>query len=165
MPGPQQHRIVIPYFPPAWKYSTPVLLYGAYKVYTLGYPIWTLVLIIFTAMIFTSKYVTLIDNDKKICLDYLTILFIKFNKEAKKYQAIDRVVITKGRYVKQLNSRISSRTLKWEDYTGTLLFDDNSTLELLTHDDPKKLIESIRVIAAMLNVGIEDRTRREYRWL
>lgn len=162
---PTQHRITLPYFPRLWKYSIPVILFGAYELYSLGYPIWAFVLIVFCFLIISMNYVTIVDHSKKIVEDYLTIFWIPFDKDVKKYNAIDRIILTKGKFVKKLESRISSRTVNWEDYTGTLLFDDNTTLELITHDDPQKLIESVRVIASMLNVGIEDRTRREFRWV
>lgn len=161
----QEHRITIPYFPSGWKYCLPLIWLGAYQAYVWGYPIGTVLLIIFSFLIISSHYVTVIDNSRKVCEDYLELLWIPFNKEVKKYNAIDRIFITKATFKKQLSSRISSRTVKWEDYTGTLLFDDNTKMNLITHEDPKKLMQSLRVIADMLGVGIEDRTRREPQWV
>lgn len=159
------HRITIPYFPKGLNYAIPVLLYAAYELYTRGFIGWAVILLALCVIIPTTRYVTLVDSERKVCEDYLFFLSIPFNKEVKKFNAIDRVIITKGKYRQNINTRASSRELKWEDFTATLLFDDQTTVDLLTHTDPAKLIESVRVIASMLKVGIEDRTTREYRWL
>ena len=134
---------------------------GAY-VWFIGYPYWILVSFLLCLIILTAKYVTEIDLEKKECNDYLSIVWIPFDQEVLKFNSLYRIVIVKANHSQMLNSRSRSRQLDWESFTGTLLFDDNKTLDLLTRNDKHDLLKDLKEFADCLKVEVEDRTTNQY---
>lgn len=158
-------KIIIPYFPKAMKYATPLIAaLGIYLIFT-NYPIWGILLLLPCPFILTTNYATEIDFDDKVYRDYLVTLGIRLNKEEKRFNHIDRIIITKGNYSQTLNTRIQSRQMNWSDYTGTLIHDGNGKLDLLTRTDKDELVKELVAYAAFLKVGIEDRTTNKHYWV
>jgi hypothetical protein len=158
-------KISIPYFPIGLKYVTPLIFGAGIYLITLSYFVFAGILILVGAVIITSKYVTEINLNLKTYSDYLSILGISINAERKKFSKIDRIVITKGNYAQTINTRAQSRQMDWTDYTGTLLLDQNDTLELLTKTDKKELLLGLKEFIYFLRVGVEDRTTNQYYWI
>jgi len=158
-------KIIIPYFPAGLKIFSPLLFFAGLYLLAIDHPLWGVVLILLTAIILTTRYVTEIDLKRKVCNDYLAMLGIPFSKEIKKFNAVDRIVITKGNYAQNVQSRIQSRTMNWSDYTGTLVFDDGETLDLLTRNDKKELLLGVKEFADFLKVGVEDHSTNHHYWV
>ncbi|MBK5279931.1 MAG: hypothetical protein JJE09_13815 [Bacteroidia bacterium] len=158
-------KITIPYFPTGLKYITPLLAGGGIYLIVLSYSVFGGILILVAAIILTSNYVTEIDLGKKVYSDYLSILWLPVNMEKKKFTKIDRIVITKGAYAQTINTRSRSRQLDWADYTGTLLFDQLDSLDLLTKTDRTDLLKGIKEFKDFLNVDVEDRTTSQPYWI
>ncbi len=74
---------------------------------------------------------------------------LSLNVEAKSYNELKKIVITKGSYAQTLNSRIQSRQLDWIDFTATLVM-DNGTLDLITRNDKDLLVRGTREFARFL---------------
>ncbi|HEY5749097.1 MAG TPA: hypothetical protein VIU12_23675 [Chryseolinea sp.] len=158
-------KIIIPYFPVGLKLVSPILFFAGLYLVVIGHPLWGVVLILLTAIILTTRYVTSIDLQKKVCDDYLSMLGIPFSKETKKFNALDRIVITKGNYAQRVQSRIQSRDMNWSDYTATLVFDDGGTLDLVTRNDKKELLLGVKEFADFLKVGVEDHSTSHHYWV
>lgn len=158
-------RIAIPYFPKGFKYATPVILGLAVYLAFLSYFIWTFTLLLLIVLILTTRYITQIDMTERRYSDYLSLLGLRLNNESKKFQTLDRIVITKGEFTKKVYSRLQDRTLQWTDFTATLVFDHNQTLPLLTLASKKKLVMGLKDFAAFLGVGVEDRTTPASYWI
>lgn len=152
-------KIIIPYFPLGLKYATPaIFLLGAYfilnRYYVLGG-----VCVLFAFLVLTTNYVTEISLEQKKYYDYISIAGLKMGMESTSFIRLEKIVITKGNNAQRVNSRLQSRTLQWADYTGTLHFDHNKTLDLVTHIDKAKLVAGLKEFAIFLEVPIEDRSR------
>ena len=158
-------KITIPYFPKGLKYTTPLFFVIGIYLIILHYPIWGVVLILAGAIIVTTNYVTEINLKEKSYCDYLSLLGLTLNEESKTFNTIDRIVITKGRYSQTINTRVQSRQLDWSDYTGTLILDNNESLDLLTMNDKKELLKGLKEFTDFLKVGVEDRTTNQYHWV
>src|SRR5260221_8334969 len=158
-------KITIPYFPKGLKYTTPLCFVAETYLILLRYPIWGAVLILTGAIIVTTNYVTEINLKEKSYRDYLSLLGLTLNEESKTFNTIDRIIITKGRYSQTINTRVQSRQLDWSDYTGTLILDNDATLNLLTKNDKKELLKGLKEFTDFLKVGIEDRTTNQYHWI
>ena len=157
-------RIIIPYFPKVMKYATALLFGAAGYLFFIGQPVWAFLLVLLGVTIFTTNYVTEINLKEKLFDDYISLLGIPLNRERKHFRSVDRIVISKGNYSQTLNSRIMSRQMDWSDYTGTLIF-DNDTLDLITHTDKKKLLHALREFSDFLKVDVEDRTTGTPYWI
>jgi hypothetical protein len=106
-----------------------------------------------------------IDLQRKTYSDYLSFLFVKTNSENGKFTQLDKIVITKGNYAQTVNTQVQSRSFKFSDYTGTLVFIGNHTLDLLSDIDKKRLLRRLKIFAAFLKVGVEDRTTHSPYWI
>ena len=158
-------KITIPYFPKGLKYATPLFFGTGIYLIVIRYPIWGGLLILAGVVIITTNYVTEINLKEKSYRDYLSLLGLTLNEESKKFNKIDRIVITKGNYSQTINTRAQSRQLDWSDYTGTLILDNDNTLDLLTRNSKKELIKGLKEFTDFLKVGVEDRTTSEHRWV
>jgi hypothetical protein len=158
-------KIVVPYFPTGIKYSAPlIILVGMYLLFT-GHFVWAFVLILLGIIILTTKYVTEINLSEKYYEDYLFFLGLKVQPEMNRFNAVDRIIVTKGSYSQRVVSRIQSRQINWSEYTATLLFDSGDSLDLLSVQDKHDLIKSLKDYADFLKVGVEDRTTPRHYWV
>jgi hypothetical protein len=151
-------KITIPYFPSGLKYATPLIFGAAIYLWTIGYPIWSGLLALVATIILTTKYVTEIDLNGKEYRDFLSFLGIPVEEEKVRFSTVDKIVITKDNHSQMLNSRSRSRQIDWASFTGTLILDENKSLELLTRNDKKELIKVLKEFADFLKVDIEDQT-------
>lgn len=157
-------KISIPYFPSGMKLTTPLFFGGGIYFAVAGLPFWGVAVLVAGILILTTRYVTEINLQDKTYRDYLSFLWMPFNVEAKRFNSLDRIIITKGNYSQTINTRIQSRQLDWSDFTGTLL-SDNGTLDLLTRNDKKELIKGLKEFAHFLKVGVEDQTTGVHYWI
>jgi hypothetical protein len=151
-------KITIPYFPAGLKYVTPLILVTAIYLLAIGYAIWSAGLALIVTIILTTKYVTEINLEKKEYRDFLFFLGIPVEEERVKFRTVVKIVITKDNHSQMLNSRSRSRQIDWASFTGTLLMDENKTLELLTKNDKNELIKGLKEFADYLAVDVEDQT-------
>lgn len=158
-------KITVPYFPSGLKYCTPITAgVGVYLLWA-DHPIWGLLLFALSIIIFFTEYVTKVDLEKKVFMDYLSVAGIAINTEKNTFQVLDRIVITKGLYSQTINTRVQSRQLNWEDYTATLLMDNDVSLNLLTNNNKIDLLKALKEFTDFLNVGVEDRSTHDHYWI
>ena len=144
------------------RYAT-LLIFGlAIYTLTIGSLTWAGVLTLLGVIILTTKYVTVIDLDKKEYRDFLSLLWIPVEEERTKFKKLDKIVITKDSHSQMLNSRSRSRQLDWASFTATLIADDRHSLDLLTRTNKKELIKGLKEFADFLRVEIEDQTTNEH---
>ena len=106
-------KIIIPYFHIGMKYTTPFILGLGIYLAIIGYPIWTVVLVLVALIILTTNYVTEIDFNKKEYRDFLSFLGFAFDEAKNKFKSVNKIVIVKENHSQMLNSRSRSRQLDW----------------------------------------------------
>ena len=158
------HKITVPYFPVALKYTSPLVLGIGVYVIAVDHLVWGIVLVLLSVILLTTHYVTRIDLTKRTYDDYLFFLGLPLNKDSKSFSRIDRIVISRGNYSHTINTRAQSRQLDWSDYTGTLVF-DNGTLDLLTKNSKRDLLLGLKEFVRFLKVDIEDRTTAHHYYI
>ncbi len=151
-------KIVIPYFPKGLKYTTPLMFGLAVFLSIKGLIVIGALLVLFIILIMTTNYVTEISMEEKRYWDYISMAGIQFSVETTSFSYLDRIIVTKENNAKRVTSRMQSRTMQWNSYTATLLFDHQKTLDLITLTDKHELMEGLQAFAAFLQVPIEDRT-------
>jgi hypothetical protein len=157
-------KITIPYFPLGFKIISPLFLgAGGYLFYT-NHWFWGSVLLLFVVMIFTTNYVTEIDLVNKLYRDYLWFFSIPLNQDSGKFNKLEHIVITKGNYAQNINTRSRSTKLDWSDYTATLIM-DNARLDLLTRNSKSDLLKELKEFVQFLKVDVEDQTTNQYYWI
>jgi hypothetical protein len=153
---------VIPYFPSGLKYAAPFILGVGIYLWTIGYPGWTITTTFLAIILMTTNYVTEISLEKKEYRDYLSFLGIPVEEETSRFNVIEKIIIRKENHAQMLNTRSRSRQIDWQSFTGTLLFDENKSLDLLTKTDKKELIKGLKAFSIYLKVDVEDRTTSRY---
>ena len=155
-------KIIIPYFHIGIKYVTPLILGLGIYLGIIGYPIWIAVSVLLSTIILTTRYVTEINLTKKEYRDFLSFFWMPFDEEKNKFNSIIKIVIVREKHSQVLNSRSRSRQLDWASFTGTLLFDENKSLDLVTTNDKTQLVRGLKDFALFLNVNIEDQTTSQH---
>ena len=112
-------------------------------------------------IILTTAYITEIDLRSKCSRDYLFFLGFNLRTEVRRFNRIDRIVITRGQHKHTARNLGAEPTaVRWTEFTGTLLF-DNGELELMTIKSKKELIIQLKDITKFLDVQMEDRSGRD----
>lgn len=158
-------KIIIPYFHKGLKYTSVVLFAAAIYVATEGYVVWGIVMVFVGLLILTTQYVTEIDLGEKYYKDYLSLLWLPMNMEKGHFKSIGKIVIRNGNYSQTMRSRIQDRQLDWADFTATVLFDSDTSLDLLTRNEKTDLLKELKVFSDFLQVGVEDQTTAEHYWI
>lgn len=114
------------------------------------------VLIIISVIVFffSTKYVTEFDTKNKVIKDLFYVFFIKSGKLLK-YRTLLCIKIDKERRTFKDNSRSRDRTFDYFIYTGTLLYDNNSSLELTRKNEFKWFGSEMKRLAEELQIPIE----------
>ncbi|HZY82297.1 MAG TPA: hypothetical protein VFE50_22385 [Cyclobacteriaceae bacterium] len=152
------HTISLYYFPKGLRYTAPIEILGSIWLWYENYVVWGVILLLVGIFILTAKYITVIGEHE--FSDAFGFFGIKIVTEKKKFKKLNKIVITKGSYSQNINTRSSSRQLDWTDYTGTLIYDDDQSLDLVTTEDKSQLVNELKVYASFLRVSIEDSTGR-----
>lgn len=158
-------RITVPYFHIGLKFITPPIFGTGIYLAIAGHPAWAFVLVLTGGIILTTRYITEINLTERKCRDYLSLLGIPLNEEAMEFKNLERIVITKGNYAQTINTRAQSRQMDWSDYTGTLIFDNDRTLDLLTRNNKAELIKGLKEFTDFLHVQVEDRSTNKHTWI
>lgn len=159
-------KIIIPYFPSGMKYvAAPICFAAGLFLLFYGYYIWSLLLVVAGVLIFTTQYVTEMNLTEKYFKDYISVAGVQLNTEVKKFNNLDRIIISKGNYAQTVNTRVQSRQMNWSDYTATLIMDNHDSLDLLTRTDKHELLKELKVFSDFLAVGVEDHTLGEPYWV
>lgn len=153
-----RHTIRLYYFPKGLRYTTPVFFLLAAFIAFPGYWIAAIAIVVVSVFIITAQHVTLIDTGAKQFVDAFGFYGINFVRERKRFGRLDTIILTKERFEQQLNSRARSTTMRWSEYTATLLYDGDRALDLATREDKSEVVEFANVYSQLLNVGVEDRS-------
>lgn len=123
------------------------------------------IILLLTAVIFTTFYVTEISLEESRYVDFISIAGLPVAKESTTFRRLERIIITKETNVRQMNSRIQSHTMRWSQYTGVLIFDNGKALDLVSRTDKRQLVEGVKDFARFLQVPVEDRTTPQHHWI
>ncbi len=150
------HTIHLYYFPKGLRYATPAFWALAAYLVLPGYWVISLILIAVSIFILTAKYLTIIDLQQKEFTDAFGFYGIQVNSEKKKYNYLEKIILTKAKYNQQLNSRARSSTMQWTEYTATLVYDNHQQLDLVSREDKGDVVEFAKVYSHLLKVPIQD---------
>jgi hypothetical protein len=123
-----------------------------------GYWIVAVIIVLITIFILTAQFTTVIDTGRKEFIDAFSFYGMSVGKERKQFRELNKIVITKGQYKQNINTRSQSRTLRWTDYTATLIYDNGRILDLVTREDKSDVIVFAKLYSTALGIGIEDRS-------
>ncbi|MFN6946971.1 MAG: hypothetical protein ACK4ND_18655 [Cytophagaceae bacterium] len=158
-------RIKIPYFPPFFRYGSPLFFgFGIYLAFEDSL-IFGFLLSLLGVVFLTTFYVKEINLKEKAYKDYFFILGLQLQKKSWKFDSVDRMIVTRNNYSRVINTRFSSRTVYWSEFTGSLIFVPHRKLKLITRNNKKDLLKDLKEFAHFLEIDVEDRTSANYYWI
>jgi hypothetical protein len=124
-----------------------LLLIGSY--------VWIIPILIMISLIsISTKYSLLIDMERKVVIDSFYILWIRLRSENFTFSTLKRIRLDKERHAYNAPSRSSDRKVDFNEYIGTLEYDDGKSIELARKMEYQDIAEEMKAIADQLNLSI-----------
>lgn len=147
-------KIIVYYFPAGMRYTCWVCPIATIWLALNGYYLWASFLMFIFVTILTTRYVTMIDSEKRIFIDYLFFLGIKLTYEKRSYQTIQGITIARSSETQNVRSRIHDRQFNWSAYTATLHFDHDQSLDLITSISLEDVRKEANMYAEFLDTQV-----------
>ena len=125
-----------------------------YLLFWVGAYVMAGILVLGIVFAFSTKYITIIDTESRIIKDLFLVLFIPTCKHIR-YRSLHSIRIEKERFTYNANQRARDRTADYFFYTGTLLYDDNKTLELSSKSEFKWFGAEMKRLSEELQIPLE----------
>ena len=143
-------KIVIHYFPAGIRYVSWLFPVGSIWLVWEQYFLLGLILLVLFLIIQSTRYITIIDPERKVYSDFVFFLWMKLGLEQSQYQSIRGITIGRSSETQHVRSRIQDRQFNWTAYTATLHFDDDRSLDLVTSVSLETVKKEARVYAEFL---------------
>jgi hypothetical protein len=144
------------YFSETLKWMVVILsiLIGVYLIYKGSY-LWVMVVLLIISLIaFSTKYLLIIDPQKKLIIDSFYCLWIKIKNEEFGFMSLDNIRFDKQRHTYNASSRSREHTSDFSEYIATLEYDRNKSIELMRHMEYQSVTKKVKSISIQLNLPI-----------
>jgi hypothetical protein len=125
-------KIIIYYFPAGMRYASWLFPAIALWLAWNSQFIWSALLLLLFLIIISTRYITVIDPQRRIYSDYVFFLWMKPGLEQNHYEKILGITIGRSSETHKVRSRVQDRQFNWTAYTATLHFDGGQSLDLVT---------------------------------
>ena len=147
-------KIVIYYFPAGMRYGSWLLLAASvFLIWDQNY-LWSVLPLLLFLIIQTTRYITELDPQRRVCTDYVFFLWMKPGFEQRQYRSLQGITISRNSETTHVRSRIQDRQFNWTAWTATLHFDDGQTLDLLTSASYEAVKREAAVYAEFLGTMV-----------
>jgi len=127
---------------------------SGYLIFTAQYQWVVLVLAILSLVSFSTKYVMEVDTEKKIILDSFYVLWIRISCEEFNFNVLNGIRLDKQRHTYNASTRSRERQSDFNEYIGTLEYDQDKSIELARKMEYQLIAEEMQRLAAQLNIPI-----------
>jgi hypothetical protein len=144
------------YFSDALKWTIVIgsTLVSGYLVYAAHHQ-WIILLLLSISMIPPStKYVLEVDTEKKSIIDSFYFLWIKIKSEEIKYHTLIGIRLDKQRHIYNASSRTRDHQADFNEYIGTLEYDNNQSVELQRKTEYQSLGDKMKSLASQLAIPV-----------
>ncbi|MDH5366496.1 MAG: hypothetical protein OEW67_05875 [Cyclobacteriaceae bacterium] len=136
------------------------LLFGIIGVIFLVFePIFFVILIFLSVIIYSTAYKLDIYKDECIYHDYLWFLGMKRGKKYD-FNTIDKLIIDRETNKQRLNSRGSSTVIEFDLYKGFVVFDEDIKVQIGESKRKRKIEKRISKLKKELDIPVMDITDR-----
>lgn len=133
------------------------LIFGSLLLLLSGHPVFGAMLVLLGVVILTTHYGLEIDLGNKSYREYLWVLGAK-SGEVKRFEQVHYVFIKKVKVSQTMNSRVSSTTIRKDQFDGYIKFSEDDKIHLRSEDKKGDLIKKVKEVSADLGVKIIDYT-------
>jgi len=144
------------YFSDALKWTIVIgsVLVSGYLIYAAHHQWIIFVLLIFSLISFSTKYVLEVDTDKKQIIDSFYFLWIRVKSEEIKFNALNCIRIDKQRHIYNASTRSRDRQADFNEYIATLEYDRDKSVELERKMEYQSFAEDMKSMAVQLGIPI-----------
>ena len=125
-----------------------------YLLFWVGAYVMAGILVLGIVFAFSTKYITIIDTEKRVIKDLFIVLFIQSGKHIR-YRSLHSIRIEKQRIRYNANQRARDRVADFFTYTGTLLYDDYKSLELSSKSEYSWFGSEMKRLSEELQIPLE----------
>ena len=140
--------------PLKWTVVIGSLLSAGYLFYAEHHQWVVLLLFLISIILFSTRYVLLVDTDRKIIHDSFYFIWIKVKFEEFKFDDLHGVRMDKQRHIYNATTRSRVRQADFNEYIATLEFDDGKSVELERAMEYESFAERMKQFATELKIPI-----------
>jgi len=150
---PQKSTFEESYFSETLKWTVTLggLMLSAYLIAKTGYAWITIFLVLLSLILFSTKYILLIDAGEKLITDSFQVLWIKIKTRKFVYHELKCIRLEKQHYAYTANSRARTAQTEFNEYIGILEY-DGSSIELTRSLNYSDFIEAMKRMASELQI-------------
>jgi hypothetical protein len=137
-----------------WIILTGSVLASGYFIYGAHHQWIIFLLVIMSLISFSTKYVFEVDTEKKYISDSFYFLWIRTKSEEFKFNSLICIRLDKQRHIYNANSRVRDHQADFNEYIGTLEYDQQQEIELERRMDYQSLAQEMKSLAEKLNIPI-----------
>ena len=138
-----------------WIVVSVSILVGSFLIFTGSYEWIIFFLLIISLISFSTRYSMIIDTQKKVIIDSFYFLWIRIQSEEFSFHILKCIRMDKQRHVYTANSRTRDRQADFNEYIGTLEYDQGKSVELIGGMEYLLIAEEMKRIAGQLNLPVE----------
>jgi hypothetical protein len=117
--------------------------------------LWIIFLLVILSLVsFSTKYVLEVDAGKKIIIDSFYVLWIRMKSEEFKFNKLNCIRIDKERHTYNASTRSRVRQADFNEYIGTLEYDQNKSIELSRKMEYQSMVDEMQSFAGQLTIPI-----------
>lgn len=137
-----------------WMAVIASLLVSGYLFYSAHHQWIVFILLIFSLIIFSTRYQLEIDTGNNRIIDSFYILWIRTTSVTVDFQTLNCIRLDKQRHVYNASSRSRDRQADFSEYIAILEYDDDKLLELERKMEYQPLAEEMRHLAVQLGIPV-----------
>jgi hypothetical protein len=127
---------------------------SGYLILTAQYQWVVFILAILSLVSFSAKYVLEVDTEKKIIIDSFYVLWIRIKSEEFNFITLNGIRLDKQRHTYNASTRSRVRQADFNEYIGTLEYDQNKSIELTRKMEYQSIVDELQSFARQLNIPI-----------
>ncbi len=127
---------------------------SGYLFLTAHYQWIVFVLIALSLISFSSKYALEVDTEKKIIIDSFYFLWIKIKSNEFKFIKLNCIRLDRQRHTYNATTRSRVRQADFNEYIGTLEYDQNKSIELARKMEYQSMADEMQSFAGQLSIPI-----------
>ena len=125
-----------------------------YILYMASY-LWIIfILLLITLISFSTKYVMVVDIEKKRIIDSFYFLWIRTKSDEIKFDTLNCIRIDKQRHIYNASTRSRDRQADFNEYIATLEYDRDKSVELERKMEYQSIAEEMKNMAGQLGIPI-----------
>jgi hypothetical protein len=138
-----------------WTVLIGSVLAGGYLIFTGNHEWVVLILVVLSLVLFSTHYLLEIDTEKKVIHDSFYLLWIRTHSEEFRFSTLNCIRLDKERHTYTANSRARDHQTDFNEYIGTLEYDQGKSVELMRNEDYQPIAEELKKLASQLSVPLE----------